>query len=92
MTRYHATKDGNVPFTAQEELDRDVEDKTWSDEALSREMASIRQRRDALLRETDYFGLSDVTLTDDMKAYRQALRDIPASNTVYDDVDWGTKP
>jgi len=92
MTRYHATKDGNVPFTAQEELDRDVEDKTWADEAPSREMASIRQRRDALLRETDYFGLSDVTLTDDMKAYRQALRDIPASNTVYDDVDWGTKP
>ena len=55
-------------------------------------MAQIRQHRDTLLRETDHFGLSDVTLTDEMKTYRQALRDIPASNTIYADVTWPTKP
>ena len=55
-------------------------------------MAQIRQHRDALLRETDHFGLGDVTMSDAMKTYRQALRDIPASNTVYADVTWPTKP
>ena len=55
-------------------------------------MAQIRRHRDTLLRETDHFGLGDVTMSDDMKTYRQALRDIPASNTVYADVAWPTKP
>ena len=82
----------DMPLTAEEEAQRDAEEKSWNDEAPSREMAQIRQRRDTLLRETDHFGLSDVALTDAMKTYRQALRDIPASNTVYADVTWPTKP
>ena len=32
------------------------------------------------------------TMSDEMKTYRQALRDIPASNTVYKDVNWPNKP
>ena len=55
-------------------------------------MAQIRQHRDTLLRETDHYGLDDVTMSDAMKTYRQLLRDIPASNTVYADVTWPTKP
>ena len=81
-----------IPFTAGEETARDAEEQVWIDEAPSREMAEIRRHRDTLLRETDHFGLSDVTMSDDMKTYRQALRDIPASNTVYADVTWPTKP
>ena len=80
------------PLTAEEEAQRDAEEKAWADAAPAREMAQIRQHRDTLLRETDHFGLSDVTLTDEMKTYRQALRDIPASNTIYADVTWPTKP
>jgi hypothetical protein len=41
----------------------------------------LRQRRDQLLTETDYLALSDQTMTAEMQAYRQALRDLPA-NTV----------
>lgn len=81
-----------VPLTAEEETAKDVEEKEWTDEVPSREMADIRRHRDILLRETDHFGLADVTMSDDMKTYRQALRDIPASNTVYADVTWPTKP
>ena len=66
--------------------------KERADEAPAREMVEIRRRRDTLLRETDHFGLADVTMSDDMKTYRQALRDIPASNTVYADVTWPPKP
>ena len=38
-----------------------------------------RNKRVQLLLETDVYGLSDVTMSDDMKTYRQALRDLPAS-------------
>ena len=82
----------DMPLTAEEEAQRDAEEKAWADAAPAREMAQIRQHRDTLVRETDHFGLSDVTLTDEMKTYRQALRDIPASNTIYADVTWPTKP
>ena len=82
----------DVPLTAEEETQRDKDEAEAAVNATDREMAWIRQHRDTLLRETDHFGLGDVTMSDAMKTYRQALRDIPASNTVYADVTWPTKP
>ena len=49
-----------------------------------RRMQELRKQRDTLLRETDYMALSDVTMTDAWKTYRQALRDI-TSQTPSDD-------
>jgi CRISPR/Cas system-associated endonuclease Cas1 len=43
-------------------------------------MKELRVQRDAKLAETDWTALSDVTMADNMKTYRQALRDLPASN------------
>lgn len=56
--------------------------------------ASVRTQRDAKLAETDFYGLSDVTMSAEMTTYRQALRDITAhANFPYlDDDDWPTKP
>ena len=82
----------NVPFTAEEETARDVEEQAWNDGASAREMEEIRSHRDRLLSETDWMANSDVTMSDAWKTYRQELRDIPASNTVYKDVTWPTKP
>ncbi len=42
-------------------------------------LANLRSRRNVLLAETDYLALADNTLTDAMKTYRQALRDLPAN-------------
>ena len=42
---------------------------------------NLRAERNQLLAETDYFALSDVTMTADMTTYRQALRDLPADTT-----------
>ena len=55
---------------------------------------SVRTQRDAKLAETDWTGLSDVTMSAEMTTYRQALRDITAhANFPYlDDDDWPTKP
>ena len=54
----------------------------------------VRTERDRLLAETDWTGLSDVTMTAAMTTYRQALRDITAhADFPYlDDDDWPTKP
>ena len=41
---------------------------------------NLRAKRNKLLAETDYLALSDQTLSDDMKTYRQELRDLPAHN------------
>ena len=52
----------------------------------------LRQQRNNLIAETDYLALSDATMTDDMKTYRQALRDLPANTTDPANPVWPTKP
>ena len=48
--------------------------------------------RDRLLAETDWWSASDLTMTAEQTAYRQALRDIPAQSGFPDTVTWPTKP
>ena len=55
-------------------------------------LSALRDNRNRLLAETDYLALSDSTLTDDMKTYRQALRDLPANTTDPANPVWPTKP
>ena len=76
MPRFKMVNGERIQFTAQEEAARDAEEKAWADGAYDRAMVSLRQKRDNLLKETDYYALSDVTMSDDMKSYRQQLRDI----------------
>lgn len=52
---------------------------------------SIRTQRDTLLKETDWYGLSDVTMPAEIATYRQALRDIPAQDGFPHNVVWPTK-
>ena len=53
-----------------------------------------RETRNAKLAETDWTALSDVTMADNMKTYRQALRDLPTHKNWpnLEDADWPTKP
>ena len=54
--------------------------------------AELRKKRDSLLAETDYLAAADRTLTDEMRTYRQALRDLPANTTDPANPVWPTKP
>ena len=74
--RYKMVNGERIKLTAEENKLRDAEEKAWADGAYDRAMASLRQKRDGLLKETDYYALSDVEMSDDMKTYRQQLRDI----------------
>lgn len=58
-------------------------------------MEDLRLTRNNLLKDTDHLALSDQTLSDDMRTYRQSLRDITNGLTTVEDVNsvtWPTKP
>ena len=61
------------------------------DKTTDEKMAEIRGKRNHLLTDTDWTGLSDVTMSAGMTTYRQALRDLPASVDV-DSPVYPTKP
>jgi len=66
----------------------------WEVSNLSAEDAgrNIRSQRDSLLSQTDWMALSDVTMTPEWAAYRQALRDVTAQAGFPYAVIWPTKP
>ena len=57
----------------------------------TQEKEFMRVQRNKLLKETDTWALSDRTMTDAQKKYRQDLRDLPAQSG-FPDVDFPTKP
>ena len=70
-----------IAFTAEQIADRDAE-----------QAKKMRAERDRRLADTDWTGLSDVTMSADMAAYRQALRDITAQVGFPHSVNWPVKP
>ena len=76
MPRYKLVNGERIQLTAEEEAQRDQEEADWEAGAFDRAIASLRQDRNNKLAETDFYALSDVTMSDEMKQYRQDLRDI----------------
>ena len=74
--RYKLVNGERIKLTAKENAERDAEEKAWADGAFDRAIASLRQDRNRLLAETDFYALSDVTMSEEIKQYRQDLRDI----------------
>ena len=89
-----ADNGGNQEFWIVDKVKKTITQDTATENSVTaaREMEKIRRHRNRLLAETDWMGNSDFTMSDAWKTYRQELRDIPASNTVYADVTWPTKP
>ena len=95
MPRHHLINGIQVAFTAQEETDWDNAETAWNNGALSRAQANLRNKRNRLLADTDYYALSDVTMADNMKTYRQNLRDLPSGKDTLSKVNnatFQTKP
>lgn len=81
-------KDKAKPTT--EQLDAlDTKAKARDDQ---KELENVRIERNRLLAETDWTSNSDVVMSDEMKKYRQELRDITKTYKTLDDVKWPTKP
>ena len=54
--------------------------------------ANVRDKRNQLIAETDWWATSDRTMTTEQTAYRQALRDITGQAGFPHDITWPTKP
>jgi len=92
MARFNAE---GKQYTAEQEAQRDAEEKTWSDSAATRAFVTLRNLRDIKLAQSDYMGNSDVTMSSAWKTYRKALRDLPGTlndTTVLKTITWPTEP
>ena len=92
MARYHLINGVRVQFTAEEETARDAEETAWSNKAVERKLDRVKEERDSRLKATDWMANSDVTMSSAWKTYRQALRDLPASESDPDDISWPSEP
>jgi hypothetical protein len=62
---------------------------------LDNAMSTLRAKRNKLLQDTDFYGMSDNTMSSEMATYRQALRDITSGITTVEQANavvFPTKP
>ena len=84
-----------IEMTDEEHAARLAEEKAADDAAPTEMFEYVRYLRNRRLLETDFYAGSDVTMSNDMKTYRQALRDLPATlnnTTVLQTITWPEKP
>ena len=99
--KYYASKrdaeeildnDGNSHDPKQYVQSHFVGDDTAKDaRLLADKWVNVRRDRNRKLAETDYLALSDNTLSDAVKTYRQELRDVPTQSDP-DSITWPSKP
>ena len=90
MPKIDIFKDGVLTerdMTPEEKTDYDNSVTDFNNKSGDRKLAQIKQLRLDKLKETDYYALQDVTMSDAMKTYRQSLRDIPANYTIEEEYD-----
>ena len=75
MAIYKQINNKRIKLTAKEEAILN-ERESLAPTPFEKAIKILREDRNKLLAETDYLALSDQTLTDEMKKYRQDLRDI----------------
>ena len=88
----HKLVDGiQIPLSAEEIAQRQAEEIAWNNGAFDRAIASLRSKRNALLKDSDYTVLQDSPLTPAKKSewmnYRTALRNLPQGLTTVEQVN-----
>jgi len=82
MSKYFdATTKTFHDYTAEEQADYDARMKIYNDNIVPKKLEAVRKLRLEKLIETDYLANSDVTMPDNVKTWRQTLRDLPANHT-----------
>ncbi len=72
------TKENIVRDATTEEI-ADINSRSIS--SINSKLEEVRFQRNVKLQETDYLANSDVTMPDNVKTWRQTLRDLPANHT-----------
>lgn len=81
-----------VDLTPEEIAEFNARAATWEAEAPARKANEVRAERDTLLAATDWWASSDLTMTAEQTAYRQALRDVPLQEGFPNSITWPVKP
>ena len=76
----------------QSVLDAAVAARNIADDKAARDMADLRSKRNGLLAATDWWGVSDRTMSAAEAEYRKSLRDLPANTSDAANPSWPTKP
>ena len=95
MPRYKQIANELIELTGTELEELEAKEQAWADGEKDRELEVLRKKRDILLQETDYLALADLTMSDDMKTYRQSLRDLPDGKYTVEQCEnatWPAKP
>ena len=74
-------------MTVDEQKEYDAQMAIFAAEKPSRQLSQIRKIRNQKLFETDYLAMSDNTMPDNIKTWRQSLRDLPQNNTTEEQYD-----
>ena len=81
MTLVYKISDNNGVRDATAEERAEIDSLQKPIDLAARKLVDIRKIRNRKLSETDYLGVSDNTMSDEVKTWRQSLRDIPANYT-----------
>ena len=76
-----------VTLTDEEQAVLDAEKNAYASKSAERKLQQIREIRNQKLKDTDYLGVSDNTMSSDWVAKRKSWRDIPENyvdETAYD--------
>ena len=92
MTEHKIVNGQKIELTTEEIAIKEAKEQEWENNRENRAWKKLREKRNLLLSETDWTANSDVTMSDAMRTYRQALRDLPSSTSNPDDVVFPTKP
>jgi hypothetical protein len=76
-----------VDATAEQEAEFLARQKEWVNDTANRKLKQIKEIRLQKLMETDYLAFSDNTMPDNIKTWRQSLRDLPQNNTTEEQYD-----
>ena len=75
-------------YTAEEQAEYDAKKAKLTLTETQMKLQSIKDMRLLRLKETDFYALSDVTMSSEMSTYRQKMRDLPQdySEDKYDEL------
>ena len=76
-----------IPLTDEEKQALLEKWNAWEAQSSNRKLAEIKEIRLEKLKETDFYALSDVTMSSEMSTYRQKMRDLPQDFTTESEYD-----
>lgn len=87
MTRYKNVNGVHIECTTEEEAEIVSRENEYAAKSASIKLNQIKKMRDQRLQETDYMANSDYTMPENIRTWRQSLRDIPQNYTTEDEYD-----